>query len=85
MVLQQQKKKLMKKFYEFTIIKKKKRVNSIGKGITCIVLKSDPVRQVDSRLKPGWIEEKTGEEKTRCDPVTQLTRQDPVKNSVATR
>jgi hypothetical protein len=84
MVLQQQKKKLMTKFYEFTIIKKNNN-NNIGKGITCIVLKLGSVRWVDPRLKPGWIEEKTREEKTRYDPVTQLTRQDTVKNSVTTR
>jgi len=67
------------------LLKKKKRINSIGKGITCIVLKLGSVRRVDPRLKPGWIEEKTREEKTRYDPVTQLTRQDTVKNSVTTR
>ena len=32
---------------------------------------------------PGWRKNK--ERKFRCDPVIQLTRQDPVKNSVATR
>jgi len=38
-------------------------------------------------LKPGRVEEKTGEEKIRCDsadPATRLTWQDPVKNPVAT-
>jgi len=30
-------------------------------------------------MEPGRVEEKTGEEKTRCDPA------DPVKNLVATR
>jgi hypothetical protein len=39
----------------------------------------------DPRLEPGRIEEKIGEGKTRCDPVTRLTRQDPVKNPVAIR
>jgi hypothetical protein len=43
---------------------------------------------VDPGLEPGRIEEKIGEGKTRCDPVdpvTRLTRQDPVKNLVAIR
>ena len=46
------------------LLKIKKKVNSIGKGITCIVLKPGPIRRVDPRLKPGRIEEKTGEGKT---------------------
>jgi hypothetical protein len=61
MVLQQQKKKNSMN----SPLLKKKKVNSIGKGITCIVLKPGPVRRVDPRLKPGRIEEKTGEGKTR--------------------
>jgi hypothetical protein len=32
-----------------------------------IVLKSDPARRVDPGLEPGWVEEKIGKEKTRCD------------------
>jgi hypothetical protein len=34
----------------------------------------------DPGLEPGRVEEKIGEEKTRCDPVDP----DPVKNPVAT-
>jgi hypothetical protein len=58
--------------------------------IQIIVLKSGPAQRVDPGLGrpgagtgPGW--RKTGEEKTRYEPTTPLTRQDPVKNSVATR
>jgi hypothetical protein len=36
----------------------------------------------DPRLKPSRVEEKIDEEKTG---ITRLTRQDPVKNSVAIR
>jgi hypothetical protein len=39
-------------------------------------LKSGPAQLVDPELEPGQVEEKTGEEKTRRDPV---------KNPVATR
>jgi len=42
-------------------------------GLT-IVLKPDPARRVDPGLEPGRVEEKTGEEKTRCDPTTRLIR-----------
>jgi hypothetical protein len=38
-------------------------------------LKSGPAQRVDPELEPGRVEEKTGEEKTRRDPV---------KNPVAT-
>jgi hypothetical protein len=30
------------------------------------------------------VEEKIGEEKTRCDPIDPATQQDPIKNPVAT-
>ena len=39
----------------------------------------DPANQ---GLEPGRVEEKTGEEKTRCDPATRLTGQNLVKNSL---
>jgi hypothetical protein len=32
-----------------------------------IVLKSDPARRIDSGLEPGWVKEKIGKEKIRCD------------------
>jgi hypothetical protein len=38
----------------------------------------------DPELKRGRVEEKIGKVMNQCDPVTQLTRQNPVKNSVAT-
>ena len=38
----------------------------------------------DPGLKRGRVEEKIGKVMNQCDPVTQLTRQNPVKNSVAT-
>jgi hypothetical protein len=41
-----------------------------------VVLKLDPARRIDPGLELNWIEEKTGKEKIRCDPV---------KNPVATR
>jgi len=34
-----------------------------------IVLKSGPARRVNPGLEPGRVEEKTGKEKTRCDPT----------------
>jgi polyphosphate kinase len=37
----------------------------------------------DPGLEPGRVEEKIGKVINQCDPVTQLTRQNPVKNSVA--
>jgi hypothetical protein len=43
-------------------------------------LKPGPARRVDPGLEPGRIEEKMGEEKTRCDLTTRLTRQDLVAN-----
>jgi len=43
-----------------------------------IVLKSGPAWRVDSRLKPGRVEKKQGKKKPG------VTRQDPVKNPVAT-
>jgi hypothetical protein len=33
------------------------------------VLKPGQARQVDPGLEPGWVEDKIGEGKTRCDPV----------------
>jgi hypothetical protein len=51
-------------------------------------LKPGPARRVDPELEPGRVEEKIEEEKIRydlADPATWLTRQDPVKNPVATR
>jgi hypothetical protein len=50
-------------------------------------LKLDPVRLVDSgfgaETGPGL--KKIEKIKTRGDPATDMTRQDPVKNSVVTR
>jgi hypothetical protein len=46
-------------------------------------LKPNPARRIalaDPGLKPGRVEEKTGEEKTRCDPAT---RKDRVANPLA--
>jgi hypothetical protein len=40
-------------------------------------MKSGPARQVDPELEPGWVEEKTEEEKTRCDPADPATRSRP--------
>jgi hypothetical protein len=37
---------------------------------------------IDLGLKPGRVEEKTGEEKIQCDladPATRLTQLDPIK------
>jgi len=39
-----------------------------------IILKSSPAWQVDPELKLGRIEEKTGEEKTRCNQIDRVTR-----------
>jgi len=54
-----------------------------------IVLKPGSAWRVDPGLESGWVEEKIGKEKTQCDPVDRrvdpVTRQEPVKNSVATR
>jgi hypothetical protein len=47
--------------------------------VSIIVLKLGPARQIDPGLELGWVEEKIREEKT------WLTRQNPVKNPVATR
>jgi hypothetical protein len=54
------------------------------KRVEIIVLKPGQVRRVDPRpgrfrAGTGRVEEKTGEEKTRCDPA------DPIKNPVTTR
>ena len=46
--------------------------------IGAIVLK--PGLTADPGLEPGRVEEKIGEEKTRCEPADP----DPVKNPVAT-
>jgi len=37
--------------------------------VKSIVLKLGPVWRADPGLESGWIEEKTGEEKLRCDPA----------------
>jgi hypothetical protein len=45
-------------------------------------LKPGSARQVDLGLEPGRVEEKTGEEKTRCDPADPAR---PVKTRLQTR
>jgi hypothetical protein len=48
----------------------------VNQKVESIVLKLGLIRRLDPELKSSWVEEKTGEEKTR---------QDPVKNPVAIR
>jgi hypothetical protein len=50
-----------------------------------IVLKPGPALRVDPRLEPDRVDEKIRKVMSRVTQPTRLTRQNPVKNSVATR